>query len=103
MKFRVIFTLDYEIHGNGHGSPRDLMVEPTERMMAQFDRHGAKLTVMADVAEILRFKRHLEEAGLQGLRCTALAPDPQARGPILFAATARSRGASGIGRVGRTA
>jgi hypothetical protein len=63
VKFRVIFTLDYEIHGNGHGSPRDLMVEPTGRMMAQFGRHGAKLTVMADVAEILRFKRHLDEAG----------------------------------------
>jgi hypothetical protein len=63
MKFRIIFTLDYEIHGNGHGSPRDLMVEPTERMMAQFDRYGAKLTVMADVAEILRFKRYLDEAG----------------------------------------
>jgi hypothetical protein len=63
MKFRVIFTLDYEIHGNGHGSPRELMVEPTERMLAQFDRYGARLTVMADVAEILRFKRHLDETG----------------------------------------
>jgi len=45
----------------------------------------------------------IEEAGLERLRYTALPPDPQARGPILFAATARSRGASGIGRVGRTA
>src|SRR5438128_11445642 len=61
MKFRVIFTLDYEIHGNGHGSPRKLMVEPTERMLALFDRYGARLTVMADVAEILRFERHVEE------------------------------------------
>ena len=63
MKFRVIFTLDYEIHGNGHGSPRKLMVEPTERMLALFDRYGARLTVMADVAEILRFERHLDETG----------------------------------------
>ena len=63
MKFRVLFTLDYEIQGNGHGSPRKLMVEPTERLLAQLDRHGARLTVMADVAEILRFKRHLDETG----------------------------------------
>jgi hypothetical protein len=63
MRFRVLFTLDYEIHGNGQGSPRRLMVEPTERMLAQFDRHGARLTVMADVAEILRFGRHRDETG----------------------------------------
>lgn len=63
MKFRVLFTLDYEIHGNGHGSPWKLMVEPTERMLKQFDQFGARLTVMADVAEILRFERHFRETG----------------------------------------
>jgi hypothetical protein len=63
MRFRVLFTVDYEIHGNGHGSPRELMVEPTERMLAQLDRHGAKLTVMADMAEIERFRRHRDETG----------------------------------------
>ena len=61
--FRVLFTLDYEIHGNGYGSPRTLMVEPTARLMALFSRYGARLTVMADVAEILRFKRHYDETG----------------------------------------
>ncbi len=61
--FRILFTVDYEIHGNGHGSPRRLMVEPTERMLAQLGRHGARLTVMADVAEILRFRRHRDETG----------------------------------------
>jgi hypothetical protein len=52
----VVFTLDYEIHGNGDGSPYDLMVEPTDRMLKQFDEYGAKLTILADVAEILKFK-----------------------------------------------
>lgn len=60
---QVLFTLDYEIHGNGQGSPRDLMVEPTGRMLRQFDRYGAKLTVMADIGEILRFRRHAQETG----------------------------------------
>jgi hypothetical protein len=59
----VLFTLDYEIHGNGEGSPHRLMLEPTGRMLRQFDRHGAKLSVMADVGEILRFRRHAEETG----------------------------------------
>jgi len=54
----VIFTLDYEIHGNGEGSPYELMVEPTDRMLGQFDRYGAKLTILADVAEILKFREY---------------------------------------------
>jgi hypothetical protein len=59
----VIFTLDYEIHGNGDGSPHELMVEPTSRMLDLFDRHGAKLTILADVAEILKFREYKEEHG----------------------------------------
>lgn len=51
-----LFTLDYELHGNGDGDPQSLMIEPTDRMLDQFDRYGAKLTIMADVAEILRFR-----------------------------------------------
>jgi len=61
--FKIIFTSDYEIHGNGEGSPMDLIVEPTSRMMDLFDRYGARLTIMADVAEISRFKEYYEETG----------------------------------------
>jgi hypothetical protein len=53
---KAIFTLDYEIHGNGEGSPYELMIEPTGRLIRLFDQHGAKLTIMADIGEILRFK-----------------------------------------------
>lgn len=63
MKFGVVFTSDYEIHGNGEGSPKDLMVEPTERMIQLFDQYGAKLTIMADIAEIIRFGEHFRETG----------------------------------------
>jgi hypothetical protein len=59
----IIFTLDYEIHGNGDGSPRDLMVAPTARMLDLFDEYGAKLTIMADVAEILKFREYKEQFG----------------------------------------
>ncbi len=63
MKFGIVFTSDYEIHGNGEGSPKDLMVEPTDRMMQLFNQYGAKLTIMADIGEIIRFGEHFQETG----------------------------------------
>lgn len=60
-KYQLIFTLDYEIHGNGDGDPYKLMVEPTYRLMDLLERYGGKLTIMADVAEILCFKKYYEE------------------------------------------
>jgi len=70
---KVIFTLDYEIHGNGEGCPFELMVEPTRRMLDQFDRYGAKLTIMADVAEILKFREYKEETGRDDYHYEAIA------------------------------
>jgi hypothetical protein len=61
--FKVIFTLDYEIHGNGAGCPRSLMVEPTSRLLKLFEKYGAKLTIMADVAEIIKFREYRDEFG----------------------------------------
>jgi hypothetical protein len=60
---QVAFTLDYEIHGNGDGSPRDLMVGPTDRLLALFDRYGGRLTIMADAAEILKFRQYRDAHG----------------------------------------
>jgi hypothetical protein len=59
----AIHTLDYEIHGNGDGCPWELMVEPTKRLLDLFDEYGAKLTIMADVAEILKFREYAEKTG----------------------------------------
>lgn len=56
-KYNLHFTLDYEIHGNGDGDPMTLMVEPTYRLMDLLERYGQRLTIMADVAEILAFQR----------------------------------------------
>ncbi|MGO8675835.1 MAG: hypothetical protein ACLQVX_08190, partial [Limisphaerales bacterium] len=59
----ILFTLDYEIPGSGRGDPFKLMVEPTARLLDELERHGLKLTIMADVAEILRFKEYAEQSG----------------------------------------
>ena len=63
MTYKLYFTLDYEIHGNGDGSPYQLLVEPTYRLMDMLERYGQRVTIMADVAEILCFKRYKEETG----------------------------------------
>jgi len=57
----AIFTLDYEIHGNGDGCPRALMLEPTSRLLDLLEEYGAKLTIMADVAEILKFREYRDQ------------------------------------------
>lgn len=62
-KYNLYFTLDYEIHGNGDGNPYKLMVEPTYRLMTLLEKYGQRLTIMADVAEILCFKRYAAETG----------------------------------------
>jgi peptidoglycan/xylan/chitin deacetylase (PgdA/CDA1 family) len=61
--FKVLFTSDYEIHGSGMGSPHELIVDPTTRMLDQLDRYGAKLTIMADTGELLKFKEYAEKTG----------------------------------------
>lgn len=61
--YRFHFTLDYEIHGNGDGSPMQLMVEPTYRLMSLLEKYGQRLCIMADVAEILRFREYYNETG----------------------------------------
>lgn len=62
-KYKLYFTLDYEIHGNGDGNPMELMVEPTYRLMTLLEKYNQRVTIMADVAEILCFKRYLAETG----------------------------------------
>lgn len=62
-KYKLYFTLDYEIHGNGDGNPMELMVEPTYRLMTLLEKYNQRVTIMADVAEILCFKRYAAETG----------------------------------------
>lgn len=61
--YKILFTSDYEIHGSGMGSPKELIVDPTARMLDQLDVYGGKLTIMADIGEILKFKEYAETTG----------------------------------------
>ncbi len=47
-----IFTIDYEIYGDGRGSLKDLIYQPARRLKALFDQLGAKLVVFVEAAEL---------------------------------------------------
>jgi len=47
-----IFTIDYEIYGNGEGSLRQLVYEPAERLMATFRKCKARFMPFVEVAEL---------------------------------------------------
>jgi peptidoglycan/xylan/chitin deacetylase (PgdA/CDA1 family) len=73
-----IFTIDYEIYGNGEGSLKELVYEPTQRLKDIFDRAGAKIVVFVETAELEKIettetdfaikevKRQLQELYVQG-------------------------------------
>jgi hypothetical protein len=47
-----IFTVDYEIYGNGEGSLRNLVYEPAERLTAIFQKWSARCVVFVEAAEL---------------------------------------------------
>jgi hypothetical protein len=47
-----IFTLDYEIYGNGEGSLKDLVYEPAEGLKAIFQKYGKRFVVFVEAAEL---------------------------------------------------
>lgn len=62
-RFELLFTLDYEIHGNGDGWPRSLMVRPTARLVRLLESVGARLTIMADTAELMKYREVADQQG----------------------------------------
>lgn len=47
-----IFTIDYEIYGNGEGSLAELVYEPAQELRRIFEKAGAKLVVFVEAAEL---------------------------------------------------
>lgn len=47
-----IFTIDYEIYGNGAGSLKELVYEPASKLKALFDRAETKFVVFFEAAEM---------------------------------------------------
>lgn len=47
-----IFTIDYEIYGNGEGSLKELVYEPSEKLRAIFRKWNAHFVFFVEVAEL---------------------------------------------------
>ena len=47
-----IFTLDYEIYGNGEGDLRPLVLEPTELLLSLFRSRAARFVLFVEAAEL---------------------------------------------------
>ena len=47
-----IFTIDYEIYGNGQGSLAELVFEPARKLKRVFDQAGAKFVLYVEAAEL---------------------------------------------------
>lgn len=47
-----IFTIDYEIYGNGQGSLKELVYDPAEKLAAIFRKWNMRFVVFAEVAEL---------------------------------------------------
>lgn len=48
----LIFTIDYEISGNGEGSLKKLVYDPAERLKALFEKWNARFVAFVEVAEL---------------------------------------------------
>ena len=53
---KCIFTIDYEIYGNGTGALNELVYEPTERCCSVFEKWGARFVNYVEVAEFERIE-----------------------------------------------
>lgn len=55
-----IFTIDYEIYGNGEGSLKEQVYEPAKNLKAIFDQTASKMVVFVEAIEL----KKIEEIGV---------------------------------------
>jgi len=60
-----IFTLDYEIYGDGTGSLDELVYEPTERLRHVFEKWGVRFVNFVEVAEFERIETTGTDAAIE--------------------------------------
>ena len=55
MKYHLIFTLDYELFGNGSGCIDKCLIDPTAKCQSLLEQAGAPLTVFVETLELANF------------------------------------------------
>jgi len=59
-----IFTIDYEIYGNGEGSLRGLVYDPVEALIKVFDDAQARFVAFVEVSELEQIERQGADAAV---------------------------------------
>jgi len=62
-----IFTLDYEIYGNGKGSLKELIIQPTDKILKIFSKYNDKLVIFAECAEFIKIKEYNTDPDIEKL------------------------------------
>jgi hypothetical protein len=60
-----IFTIDYEIYGNGEGSLRDLVYEPAEKLRELFLKWDTRFVNFVEVAEMEMIEREGSDSAIE--------------------------------------
>jgi hypothetical protein len=63
-----IFTIDYEIFGNGTGALNELVYEPARQLKALFDRHKVRFVNFVEVAEFEKIEAFGTDAGIDAVK-----------------------------------
>jgi len=57
MKLQLIFTLDYELFGDGSGSVKHEQINPTNQLLEIFDEYNAKLSIFFEYGQYLGYQK----------------------------------------------
>ena len=57
MRLQLIFTVDYELFGDGSGSVIHEQIKPTNQLLDIFDEYGAKLSIFFEYGQYLGYKK----------------------------------------------
>ena len=63
-----IFTIDYEIYGNGEGSLAELVYEPMAKLMEIFEAHKMKIVIFAEAAELEIIEQHKTDPAIYNIK-----------------------------------
>ncbi|MBE3144718.1 MAG: hypothetical protein IMZ61_12480 [Planctomycetes bacterium] len=64
-----VFTIDYEIYGNGEGTLAKSVLEPAERLRSVFDKRNSRFVVFADVAELELIETNGTDQAIELVKC----------------------------------
>lgn len=63
-----IFTIDYEIYGNGQGALKELVYDPAEKLAAVFRKWNARFVVFPDAAELEMIETHAADPSIEQVK-----------------------------------